>query len=495
LYFIGYDIGSSSVKASLLDGETNQIICSTSYPPVEMEISAPQTGWAEQDPDLWWEYVVKTTKTLLAKSKIDPYKVSALGISYQMHGLVIVDHDYKPLRPAIIWCDSRAISIGEEAAKTIGIDKSLEHHLNTPGNFTASKLAWVRANEPETYEKIAAFMLPGDYIVTKMTEWVTSTISGFSEGILWDFKNHLTSDIILDAMDIDPTILAPLRRNIGNQGKLAEDAAKLLGLPEGTPITYRAGDQPNNALSLGVTEPGQIAATGGTSGVVYGVLDKLNYDPRQRVNSFAHVNHEENDPRIGVLLCINGAGIAYGWMKNQVNPGMSYEDLSDAVDTVPIGCDGLVILPFGNGSERMLDNKQIGSCIHNLDFNRHKQAHLYRATLEGIAYAYVYGMSILKEMGINVNKMKVGNDNLFQSAPFSNTIATLMNCEIEVIATNGAAGAARGAAIGYGTYELQNAFDTLETVQTYSPNKHNKAAYQEAYDKWYEKLNIQLENH
>lgn len=459
-----------------------------------MEIYAPQPGWAEQDPDLWWDYVVKTTKTLLEESEVDPFKITAIGISYQMHGLVIVDHDYKPLRPAIIWCDSRAINIGDEIAKTIGVDRSLEHHLNTPGNFTASKLAWVKAHEPDVYQKIAAFMLPGDYIVTKMTEWVSSTISGYSEGILWDFKEHLTSDIMLDAMDIDPTILAPLRKNIGLQGKLAEGPARILGLPEHTPITYRAGDQPNNALSLGVTEPGQVAATGGTSGVVYGVLDKPNYDPKQRVNSFAHVNHEADDPRIGVLLCINGAGISYGWMRNQVGSSTSYEDLALAVDTIPIGSDGLSILPFGNGAERMLGNKQIGSSMHDLDWNRHKQAHLYRATLEGIAFAYVYGMSILQEMGIDVSSMKVGNDNLFQSAPFSRTISTLMDCKITVIETNGAAGAARGAAIGHGTYNMTNAFDTLSTVRTYDPDREHKESYQLAYDKWKAILDKQLEN-
>lgn len=493
MYYIGYDIGSSSVKAALLNSDTNQVVCSVSYPEVEMEISAPQTGWAEQDPDTWWDHVVKTTQMLLSESKVDPFKVTGIGISYQMHGLVLVDHQYKPLRPAIIWCDSRAVDIGNEAAEKIGVQRSLEHHLNTPGNFTISKLLWVKENEPHIYEKVAAFMLPGDYIVTKMTEWVTSTISGYSEGILWDFKEHLTSDIILEELDIDPTILAPLRKNIGLQGKLAEDPARILGLPEHTPITYRAGDQPNNALSLGVVQPGQVAATGGTSGVVYGVLDQLNHDKSQRVNSFAHVNHEKDDPRIGVLLCINGAGIAYAWMRNQISPSLSYEDMATQVDTVPIGSDGLVILPFGNGAERILVNKQIGSSVHHLDWNRHTPAHMYRATLEGIAFAYVYGMSILQDMGIDISSMRVGNDNLFQSAPFANVISTMMDCTIEVIETNGAAGAARGAAIGNGIYTMEDAFDTLEKVKTYQPDAANLEKYQRAYNTWKSKLEIELE--
>ncbi len=493
MYFIGYDIGSSSIKASLLDGDTNQVVCSTSYPSKEMKISAPKPGWAEQDPDLWWKYVVKTTKTLLSESGIDPCTVAALGISYQMHGLVLVDHQHRPLRPAIIWCDSRSIATGDQATANIGVTKSLKHHLNTPGNFTASKLKWVQENEPKIYENIAAFMLPGDYIVTKMTERISSTISGYSEGILWDFKEHATSDIILDSMDIDPAILAPLRKNIGLQGKLAKDPARLLGLPHNTPITYRAGDQPNNALSLGVTQPGQVAATGGTSGVVFGVLDQLNYDARQRVNSFAHVNHEADDPRIGVLLCINGAGIAYAWMRNQIGNSSSYDQLAMQVDSVPIGSDGLVVLPFGNGAERMLGNQQIGSSIHNLDWNRHRQDHLYRATLEGIAFAYVYGMSIMQDMGIDVSAIRVGNDNLFRSAPFANVISTLMDCEIQVIDTNGATGAARGAAIGLGTYTIANAFDTLTEVKQHVPQKENLHIYQSAYARWKNLLDQQLE--
>jgi len=493
LYFIGYDIGSSSIKAALLNSDTNEVICSVSYPEVEMEISAPQPGWAEQDPNLWWEYVVKTTHMLLSESKIDKYKVDGIGISYQMHGLVLVDYDYEAIRPAIIWCDSRAVEVGQRAAEKIGIERSLEHHLNTPGNFTVSKLLWVKENEPEIYERIAAFMLPGDYIVTKMTEWVTSTISGQSESILWDFKEHLTSDIILEDLDIDPTILAPLRKNIGLQEKLTEGPARILGLPEHTPITYRAGDQPNNALSLGVVHPGQVAATGGTSGVVYGVLDQLNYDTGQRVNSFAHVNHESDAPRIGVLLCINGAGAAYAWMRNQISAGSSYEDMAALVDTVPIGSDGLVILPFGNGAERILENKNIGASINQLDLNRHQSAHMYRATLEGIAFAYVYGMSILQDMGIDVSSMRVGNDNLFQSSPFAKAISTLMDCEIDVIDTNGAAGAARGAAIGKGTYTMEEAFSTLKKVKTYKPDSENKAAYESAYATWKAILDRQIE--
>jgi len=459
-----------------------------------MEISAPQSGWAEQDPDMWWEYVIKTTQSILEQSNIDPYEVEAIGISYQMHGLVIVDHEHKPLRPAIIWCDSRAVSKGEEIFNNIGKDKCLEHHLNSPGNFTASKLAWVKENEPEIYDKIAAFMLPGDYIVAKMTEWVSSTISGYSEGILWDFKEHLTSDIMLDAMDLNPSILAPLRKNIGPQGKLAEKPARLLGLPENTPITYRAGDQPNNAMSLGAMEPGQIAATGGTSGVVYGILDDYNFDPFQRINCFAHVNHEVETPRIGVLLCINGAGIAYSWMRNKVGDGVDYNAMSVMVDEIPIGSDGLVILPFGNGAERMFGNKQIGGSIHDLDWNRHQKGHLYRATLEGIAFAYVYGMSILQDLGIDISSMKVGNDNLFQSAPFATAISTLVDCEIKVIDTNGAAGAARGAAIGHGTYTPKSAFSNLSVVRTFTPDNEKKDAYLKAYNNWKTKLDHQIKN-
>ena len=454
MYLLGFDIGSSSIKAALVDASTGAVLGTAQAPDTEMEILAPKPGWAEQDPDDWWLQCKQALAKLFRQTGADASKVAAIGISYQMHGLVTIDREGKSLRPAIIWCDSRAVSIGDAAFREIGEDYCLQHYLNGPGNFTASKLKWVRDEQPELYEKIHRAMLPGDYIAFKLTGEALTTISGLSEGILWDFQSHSPASRLLEHYGIEAEKLAPLAPSFGDQGRVSAEAAKETGLPAGIPVTYRAGDQPNNALSLNVLEPGELAATAGTSGVIYGVIDRLAGDAQNRVNSFAHVNHQRETPRIGVLLCINGTGIQYRWLKQQVAAaGQDYPDLEQAAATVQPGSEGLQMIPFGNGAERMLGNRQVGAHILNLDFNRHKQAHLYRAGLEGIAFSFAYGADILKSLGLNLSVLRVGNDNLFQSAIFAQTVAQLLHCRIEVLRTTGAVGAAVASGVGIGVWD------------------------------------------
>lgn len=484
MYLLGYDIGSSSIKAALIEVQTRKIIAVQQYPSAEMDIIAHQPGWAEQAPETWWQNVCQVTKILLETTGISANDIKGIGIAYQMHGLVLVDKNQQVLRPSIIWCDSRAVEIGDAAFQNIGQEKCLKHLLNSPGNFTASKLKWVKDNEPELYAKIDKIMLPGDYIAMKLTGQICTTPSGLSEGILWDFQKNEVADLVLEAYGIDKNIIPKIVPTCSLQGEVTKKAAKATSLQAGIPITYRAGDQPNNALSLNVLEPGEIAATGGTSGVVYGVIDHPAYDPASRVNGFAHVNHTKQHQRIGILLCINGAGIQYAWMKQQVAPkGISYLDMEKHAATVPIGSEGLRILPFGNGAERVLENRNIGSHLNNLQLNIHQRPHLYRATLEGIAFSFVYGIEILKEMGLKLKKMRVGNDNLFQSKIFSETIASLADCSIEVVATTGAAGAAKAAGLETGFYNtLKDAIGKGDVVGHYTPQSNT--AYREAYQLW-----------
>ncbi len=484
MYLIGYDIGSSSIKVALVDTESGETISVVQAPKTEMDIIAKQPGWAEQEPSVWWEHLCTATKKLLASTNIDPELIRGVGIAYQMHGLVVVDKKQQVLRPAIIWCDSRAVSIGDQAFEDLGETTCLNNFLNSPGNFTASKLKWVKENEPDIYAQIDKMMLPGDYIGMKLTGQICTTPSGLSEGILWDFQKGNTATDLLNYYGIKEELIPTVVPTCSNQGTLTTEAAKMTGLPAGIPITYRAGDQPNNALSLNVLEPGEIAATGGTSGVVYGVIDKAVYDKASRVNSFAHVNYTENQQKIGVLLCINGAGIQYSWMKQQIaNDNISYPDMEQMASSVPIGSEGLRILPFGNGAERMLGNENMGAQINNLQFNRHKQAHMYRAALEGIAFSFVYGMELLKDMGFNIEVMRVGNDNLFQSKVFAATIANLVGCKITVVETTGASGAAKAAGLETGFYKtLKEAIGHNGEVMTYHPEKNE--AYEKAYQIW-----------
>ena len=484
MYLLGYDIGSSSVKASLVDAQTGKCVASAFYPKSEAAIIAVKPGWAEQEPSSWWENLKLATADIMAASAADPKDIKAIGISYQMHGLVCVDKDQNVLRPSIIWCDSRAVPYGQKAFDQIGHENCLSHLLNSPGNFTASKLAWVKENEPELYAKIYKIMLPGDYIAMKLSGEICTTISGLSEGMLWDFAEGAPAQLLLDYYGIDRSLIADIKPTFSEQGRVSAAAAAELGLAEGTPITYRAGDQPNNALSLNVFNPGEIASTAGTSGVVYGVLGEVNYDPKSRVNTFAHVNHTPEQTRLGVLLCINGTGILNSWMKRNVAPeGISYAQMNDLAAQAPIGSAGVSIMPFGNGAERMLENKEVGSSIHGVNFNVHDKSHLLRAAQEGIVFSFKYGIEVMEQMGMNVNKIHAGHANMFLSPIFRETLAGVSGAVIELYDTDGSVGAAKGAGIGVGIYkDNTEAFATLEKLAVIEPA--HTAEYTEAYETW-----------
>jgi len=485
MYLLGYDIGSSSIKAALVDAQTQETVGLVTYPEKDMDMISRQTGWAEQQPEIWWQDLCFATRKLLLKTNIDPKDIQAIGISYQMHGLVLIDEEQHVLRPSIIWCDSRAVALGDRAFEGIGKDWCLQNCLNSPGNFTASKLKWVMDHEPDVYDQAHKFLLPGDFIAMRLTGQAYTTISGLSEGILWDFNQRAVADPVLDFYGLDKNLIPNMVPTFSFQGEVSREAAEMTGLVEGTPITYRAGDQPNNALALNVLNPGEIAGTCGTSGVVYGIVDEPLYDAKSRVNGFAHVNYEERKDRIGILLCVNGAGMQYSWMKHQIaRSGRDYNDMEPMAASVPFGSDGVCVLPFGNGAERILENKNITSHVHHLQFNRHNRAHLYRAALEGVAFAFVYGVNILKDMGLNVDVMRVGNDNMFQSDVFSKTIATLLDCHIEVVDTTGAIGAAKGAGVGAGIYaNLEEALEGITPVKVFEPRLNQAQAYQ-AYSYW-----------
>lgn len=489
-YLLGFDVGSSSVKASIVDADSGVCVASAFYPEKEAPIIAVKAGWAEQDPQMWWDNAKLSLKKVMADASVKGDDIKAIGISYQMHGLVCVDKDLQVLRPSIIWCDSRAVPYGEKAFHELGADMCLCHLLNSPGNFTAAKLAWVKDNEPELFAKIYKIMLPGDYIAMKLSGTVNTTISGLSEGMLWDFKAKDAAGFLLDYYGFSKDVIADVVPTFSVQGEVSAEAAAELGLKEGTPISYRAGDQPNNALSLNVFNPGEIASTAGTSGVVYGVLGDVNYDKRSRVNTFAHVNYTKDTDRLGVLLCINGTGILNAWVRRTVAPeGISYSEMNEMMASVPIGSDGVTIIPFGNGAERVLENKEIGCSIHGVNFNKHGKAHIMRAAQEGIVFSFCYGMEIMQQMGMDIRKIHAGKANMFLSDIFRNTLAGVSGATIELYETDGSVGAAKGAGIGCGIYKDNNeAFATLKKLAVIEPNENKRNEYLEAYSLWKETL-------
>jgi len=486
MYLLGYDIGSSSVKASIIEASTGKCLGSAFHPKQEMSIKAIKPGWAEQDPEDWWSNLKLATAEVLGQSAIDSSHISCIGISYQMHGLVLIDKNQEVLRSSIIWCDSRAVSYGEKAFDSIGHEKCLSGMLNSPGNFTASKLKWVKENEPALYEKAWKILLPGDFIAMKLTGEVNTTVSGLSEGIFWDFKENSLATVLMDYYGFNKDLIPDIVPTFSRQGILKKSVADEMGLPSGIVVSYRAGDQPNNAFSLNVLNPGEIAATAGTSGVVYGVSEEVKFDPMSRVNTFAHVNHKAGQNRLGVLLCINGTGILYSWLKSKFSlPGLNYAALNELAATVPIGSEGLSILPFGNGAERMLGNREIGCRFNNIQFNTHGHAHLIRAAQEGVAFSFFYGMEIMKTMGINPAIIRAGNANMFLSPVFRNTLAGISGASIELYDTDGAQGAAKGAGIGAGIYsDTSEAFKNLKLISRIEPDTSKGNEYKSAYKEW-----------
>ncbi|MCM1450328.1 MAG: FGGY family carbohydrate kinase [Clostridiales bacterium] len=493
MYLLGYDIGTSSVKAALVDAESGTCLASDFYPKTEAPIKSQRMGWAEQNPAAWWEYIKEVTKQVIGRTCVDPHEIKAIGFSYQMHGLVCVDEKFDTLRDAIIWCDSRGVPYGEKAFSELGAEKCLGQLLNSPGNFTAAKLAWVKENEPEIFKRIYKIMLPADYIAWRMTGNLCTTPEGLSEYMLWDFRHNTPAKFLMDYFGYDMGLLPPVVDTFSYQGSITAAAATELGLAEGTPITYRAGDQPNNALSLNVFNPGEVASTAGTSGVVYGINGTADYDPMSRVNNFAHVNHSGQLTRIGVMTCINGTGILNSWCRRNIAPeGCSYSDMNMLAAKAPVGSHGVSVLPFGNGAERVLQNRNIGCSFHGINFNLHDKRHLLRAAQEGIVFSFMYGMEIMKDIGMEINRIHAGNANMFLSPVFRDTLASVSGATIELYDTDGAVGAAKGAGMGAGIYRDNNeAFASLVKLQEVGPAT-DRTPYLEAYARWKEYLEKEL---
>ncbi len=491
MLLLGIDIGTSFIKVSVINAATGKCIHSAQYPETESPIISSQPGWAEQNPDTWWENVRSAILKSHSQKNYDPHDIIAIGIAYQMHGLVCVDRDQQVLRDSIIWCDSRAVDIGHKAFGDIGREKCLRHLLNSPGNFTASKLAWVKQNEPAIYNKIDTVMLPGDFIAMKLTGHISTSISALSEGIFWDFEQYELSKAIFEYFGLSTSVIPEVKDVFSEHGRVIASVATDLSLKEGIPVSYKAGDQLNNAFSLQVMEPGEVAATAGTSGAIYAVSDQLTSDCESRVNSFAHVNHSADQKRIGVLLNINGAGILNRWVKNITGDHSNYRQIDEIAGTVSPGSDGLFILPFGNGAERMLNNKTLDAHIHHINFNIHHTAHIYRAAQEGIVFAFRYGLDIMRANGIHPSVIRASKANMFLSDVFTEAFVNATNTAVELYEGDGSVGAAIGAGLGAGIYKnIPEAFGQVSPIQKLVPQQ--ASLYNGIYENWKKILLKQL---
>ena len=489
MHLLGIDLGSSSVKVSLVDAATGRQVGSAQSPTDrELAMAAPQVGWAEQDPGVWWEHTERAVATLAGEHSLGD--VGAIGIGYQMHGLVLLDAAGEPVRPSIIWCDSRAVSLGRQAAEAIGTDRLAASTLNSPGNFTASKWAWVARNEPEALARATTAMLPGDYLAFRITGDRATTASGLSEMILWDFGARSPARAVLDHYGLDDRLLPPLVPTFGDQGTVASGIAERWGLSPGARVCYRAGDQPNNAYSLKALAPGDTAATAGTSGVVYAVTDQRRFDPEQRVNAFAHVNDAADAERLGILLCVNGTGSAYAWLRRTLGAGgdlPAYAQLNAWAESAAVGSDGLLFYPWGNGAERVLGNREPGAAFEHLSFTRHGAPELCAAVQDGIAAALAYGSEVLDGLGAGPRVTRAGRANLFLSDRFCQAFAQLTGAPLELYDTDGAQGAARAAGVGAGAFETHaDALAGVEQIGRFEPRPDLRDAYGSFYARWRE---------
>lgn len=493
MLLLGIDVGTSSIKVSIVDSTTQKSLACAQYPVTESKITSLQPGWAEQSPDMWWEHTLQALKKVNASGAFNPRDIGAIGIAYQMHGLVVVDQDRQVLRDSIIWCDSRAVSYGQKALEHIGQEKSLSSLLNSPGNFTAAKLAWVKENEPETFAKIYKIMLPGDFIAMKLTGDITTSVSALSEGIFWDFRKDQVSEDVMDFFGFSRDIIPDVKPLFSEHGRVTPSVAEALGLKAGIPVAYKSGDQPNNALSLNVLNPGEVAATAGTSGVIYGVSDQLTYDPQSRVNTFAHVNYTTQLKRVGVLMNINGTGIMNSWVKENLGDGLDYPTMNSEASKVAVGSNGLRIFPFGNGAERVFNNRIIGAQFHNLDLNLHFKAHVFRAVQEGIAFTFRYGLDIMRGNGMNPKVIRAGHTNMFRSGLFAEAFVNATGVPVELYQNDGSVGAALGAGIGAKVFSSpQDAFSQFEPLELIEPSQTE--AYEAVYQDWKTLLEKQLSN-
>ncbi len=478
--WLGIDLGSSSVKVSLLDESGGQVLARTTVPELgEMGMTRPKPGWAEQSPELWWDLTCQGIRQVMEGR--DASNLRGIGIAYQMHGLVCMGANDEVLRPAILWCDSRAVEIGERYFGEIGRDKCLAHLHQSPGNFTVSKLAWVRENEPDVYAKIDKVGLPGDYLAYRLSgEWQT-TDGGLSEAAAWDFSKGEMANFLMGGMGLKASLWPNRVPILGLQCEVSRAAAAELGIPAGVPISYRAGDQPNNAFALGANAPGDVAASGGTSGVLYGVSEAPLADAQQRVNPFLHVTHRQDQPRIGVLMCLNGAGSQMAWLRRIT--GVDYDQLNEQASSVSPGADGLTCLPFGMGAERILGNRTVGMQWRGGDFGKHGVGELSRACFEGIALAFRYGAEAMAAAGVEIRSVRAASSGLFLSPVFAQALADLLQAPIDCIAANGADGAARAAALGAGHYgSVTEASAVLKVKRSYVPQSNTE--YAEVYDRW-----------
>lgn len=495
-YLLGIDIGTSGTKTVLFDVDANTICSKTCEYPLYQE----HNGWAEQDPLDWWNATVEGIYYVISTSKIDSKQIKGIGLSGQMHGLVMLDSNGKPLRKSIIWCDQRTGKEVEDMNRLLTPQKIINITANPAlTGFTAAKILWVKKNEPEIYKKCSHILLPKDYIRYMLTGEFATEVSDASGMQLMNVGKRDWSDEILDPLGIDRSLLGKMYESPDVTGEVHNKAALATGLAIGTIVVGGAGDNPAAAIGTGIVSEGNAFTTIGTSGVVYAISDKVAIDKKGRVHTLC----ASVPGKWTVMSCTQAAGLSLQWLRNNVcseevdlasKLGIDpYEIMTAMAREVPIGADKLIYLPYLMGERSPHPDPDCRGTFFGLSAI-HQRAHLIRAVLEGISYSQLECVDVFREMGVSIDNMMICGGGA-RSNVWRQMFADLYGCPVSTIKAEqgGALGVAILAGVGAGIYkDLEETCSRLIVKnQTHSPVMENNKEYKKYY-KLYKDLYVTL---
>lgn len=454
-YLMGIDLGTSSVKTIVMRHNGQQMALSQ----CDYSFSTPRPGWAEQDPESWWGATTKTIQEALTLAGILPSELAGIGFSGQMHGLVPLDSNCRPLRPAILWCDQRTVDEVRQIERKIGLHRLGELTCNRISTgFQTATLLWLKKHEPSTYEQITTVLTPKDYIRFRLTGELSTDVTDAAGTLAFDVRCGSWSWALLSELGLRTDYYPSVHLPHSPAGQVLQSAAACTGLKSGTAVYHGGADQVMQAIGNGIVLPGQVSATIGTGGQIFAPLDRPWYDQKLRTHTFNHFDGQ-SWYLMGASLC---AGLALRWLRNQVLGGQSYRELDRMAASVPAGSDGLFFLPYLAGERTPHMDAEARAMFAGLTL-RHGQAHLVRATMEGVAYTMCDGLDILRDSGQAVRQI-IASGGGAQSPLWMQILSDVFQVEIKLskMAEQAAVGAAMTAGVGCGLYpDYQTAFQEV----------------------------------
>ncbi len=478
MYWLGIDVGTGGSRALLID-ELGAVKHAHTVAHREMTMERPL--WAEQDPDDWWTASAQAIQGVLHGAQIDGSRIKGIGLSGQMHGSVLLDADGRVIRPALIWCDQRSQSQVDAINAKVGRENVLAYTANPVlTGFTLPKLLWVRDHEPANHERVRHLLLPKDYLRYKLTGEFASEVSDASGTALFDVVKRCWSKEMASLLGLDASILPRVYESAEVAGVISPEAAQATGLKAGTPVVGGGGDQAASAVGNGIVSPGIVSCTIGTSGVVFAHLDQPNFDPLGRVHTFCHAV----PGKWHVMGVTQGAGLSLQWFRNQLTPGVSYDDLMSEAATAPAGSEGLFWSPYLMGERTPhLDALARGGWL-GLTAS-HRRAHLIRSLVEGVSYSLKDCLELLHGLGVDPSTVRLSGGGA--KSPFwRQLLANVFATRVSTLASQegSAYGAALLATVGTGAYASvpEACAATIRETDSLAPQPADAGTYQGGYE-------------